>query len=688
MPGNCDEQGAPRWLLYDALRHRYFTLSETAVALLKHWQSGKAVDEYREHLASIDIPLDTCEIEAFIDFLIFNNLILARSDTANQKIYQQYQAGNKNFWLWLLHNYLFIKIPLFKPDKWLDRWIATLDRLISPAVSALIIAIGMLGIVMVIRQWDEFAATFIYFFNTKGLLFYGLALLLVKSAHELGHAFSAKRKGCKVASIGIAFMVMLPVLYTDTTDAWKLRSRSSRLRIVTAGIRVELYLALLATFLWNILPDGILRSVTFFIATTSWFTSILINISPFLRFDGYYAFSDLLNIENLQQRSFAMGRWQLRKMLWGLNDPLPEPLTLHRAHILIGYAWVTWIYRFFLFLGIAFLVYQFFFKVLGIVLFTVEIIWFIGLPIVKELAVWRERRKEFTFSRRRLVVCALMLALLVGFMVQRQGHVYLPAVVVTDQEQTLFATEVAVIDNIYVHHGSEVVEGEILAILYSDDLILQLQQLEQKMAMVTISLNRRASSLKEKNRQAINEQLLQRLQEKKEGVQSRIDHLVIKAPFSGRIHMSERLHTGRWVNPDMALFSLVDDNELVVEGFVSEHQLSFIAEGQSGVFMAHRGDGANLSVVIDNIAMGAIHSLPYPELGSTYSGNIAIRKAEGGRLIPEEGHYRVRMTIKGDIPEEFDSRLPGTVTVEGKSHNWLWSQLEYMLAILIRESGF
>ena len=66
---------------------------------------------------------------------------------------------------------------------------------------------------------------------------------------------------------------MFPVLYTDATDAWKLRSRRNRLSIVTAGVRTELYIALLATFFWNVLPDGPLKSAAFFLATTSWLGS-------------------------------------------------------------------------------------------------------------------------------------------------------------------------------------------------------------------------------------------------------------------------------------------------------------------------------------------------------------------------------------------------------------------------------
>ena len=100
----------------------------------------------------------------------------------------------------------------------------------------------------------------------------------------------------------------------DTTDAWRLRNHRERLIINFAGILTELHLALIATFLWAILPDGGFKSVAFFIATTSWISSLAINVSPFMRFDGYYVFADWLKAENLQPRSFALARWQLREI--------------------------------------------------------------------------------------------------------------------------------------------------------------------------------------------------------------------------------------------------------------------------------------------------------------------------------------------------------------------------------------
>ena len=131
------------------------------------------------------------------------------------------------------------------------------------------------------------------------MLLYLVTLIFVKCLHELGHAFVAKHFGCRVSAIGIAFLVFFPFLYTDTTDAWRLRNHKERLLINFAGILTELHLALIATFAWAVLPDGGLKSVAFFIATTSWISSLVINVSPFMRFDGYYVFADWLKAENL-----------------------------------------------------------------------------------------------------------------------------------------------------------------------------------------------------------------------------------------------------------------------------------------------------------------------------------------------------------------------------------------------------
>lgn len=688
LPGSHDEDGAPRWLLHDRVRNRYFTLSVDALALIRHWLPGRTLDEMMRHLAQQGLNHEPEEIRALIDFLIANNLVVARSEGATQYFAQQKRDSRQGALRWLIHNYLFVRIPLLRPDRWLDRLAPKLAWLFTSAAHRLVLLMGLLGGLLVLRQWDEFSATFLYFFSLEGMLLYGLTLVVVKSAHEMGHALVSQRLGCRVASMGIAFLVMFPVLYTDTTDAWKLRSRRERLRIVTAGVRTELYLALIATFLWGVLPDGVLRSAAFFVATTSWVTSVLVNISPFLRFDGYYAFSDLLGVENLQQRAFALGRWRLRRWLWGLDDPLPEPMPRPRARLLTAYAWATWLYRFFLFLGIALLVYHLFFKVLGIVLFIVEILWFILMPILKELKVWRERHAEFQWTPWRVFAWSLPVLLLVWALLPLPVDVRVPAVV-TAYSQQLFAAEAAQVERVNVRVGDRVQAGELLLELSSPALARQLVETEERLRLVELKLARQSASVEDKTEQAANQERRQQLQQRLAGLQQREASLKLLAPFDGEIAAREQLSPGQWVGRSQPLVSVVDPSRYRIEGLVHERDLNLLAEGQEGVFIAHSGDQPKLGARLARIDISAVPVLPYPELGSDAGGPIAVR-AQQERFIPEAAHYRI-LAEPNDIVlirQGPTIQHPGILVLEAKPRSALLHQFQRMLALFIRESGF
>ena len=299
-----DEDGEPRWQIFDPLSNKFYYISRTAFYIFREWRYASHDDELLSRLAQKGIDVEEKEFDYFLRFLESNHFLEARTEKDLMRLRTEVSQHKKHFLSWLLHNYLFIKIPLFRPDLFLNRFYPLAKYLFKWRVDRIALVLGVLGLVMVLRQWETFTHTFQDLFNLSAIVYYILALMLVKTAHELGHALVAKRYGCRVSSMGVAFLLMTPILYTDTTDAWRLRSRFQRLSIVTAGVKVEIYIACVATFLWGIVPDGGLRGVLFFVATTSWISSLLINISPFMRFDGYYALSDFLGMENLQPRSF------------------------------------------------------------------------------------------------------------------------------------------------------------------------------------------------------------------------------------------------------------------------------------------------------------------------------------------------------------------------------------------------
>ena len=99
------------------------------------------------------------------------------------------------------------------------------------------IGCAVLGFYLAGLQWDAFANTFLHFLSLEGLMLYGVTLVGVKIVHELGHAYVATRYGCRVPHMGVAFMVLFPMLYTEVSDAWKLTSRKMPALLMIMSIR-------------------------------------------------------------------------------------------------------------------------------------------------------------------------------------------------------------------------------------------------------------------------------------------------------------------------------------------------------------------------------------------------------------------------------------------------------------------
>lgn len=96
---------------------------------------------------------------------------------------------------------------------------------------------------MASRQAHAAQSAFAYFFSLKDLAFYACAAGAAKVFHEMGHALAAKRLGLRVPTMGVAFLVMMPVLYTDVSESWRLPRARDRFAVAGAGIAAELALA-------------------------------------------------------------------------------------------------------------------------------------------------------------------------------------------------------------------------------------------------------------------------------------------------------------------------------------------------------------------------------------------------------------------------------------------------------------
>ena len=686
--GNSREDGSPAWLLYDAVRNKYFTLGLTAFRLIKNWRGGEDIQNFEKKINTQGIETTGDEIKSFVGFLQQNNLIIQPQGQGVPYLMQQKNSLKKRWLMNLIHSYHIFKIPLITPDEWLGRTYNKVKFLGSKKVRNIIYILGFIGLFLVIQQFENFSKTFLYFFSIKGLMLYFITLVFVKCLHELGHAYIAKHHGCRVSAIGIAFLVFFPFLYTDTTDAWRLRNHKERLLINFAGIFTELHLALIATFVWGILPEGGLKSAAFFIATTSWISSIAINVSPFMRFDGYYVFSDWLKAENLQPRSFALAKWKTRETLFGFNHKPPEEINPSRRWTFIIYAWSTWVYRLFLFIGIALLVYYFAFKVLGIILFAIEIYWFIMLPIIKEMKQWWMMRSEMRINKQTFRTTAILIITLMVLFLPWKSSMKIPAVYISEKYSKIYSPYPAKIKSVLITKDQEVEVGQNLIELYSPELDKDINSIRRKILLTKTKINRMSGTSGNMDEYLTYNQRLIALKSELSGLTKTKEKLVVKAPNKGKVKDLVSLSNEMWVSNLDQLLGIVHYGTGNVKAFIREEHIDRFQENTPAVFIPNDGDHKKIHLISSKLDLSSVNNLPYIALSSIHSGPIAIRNFTSGeyQYRPETAHYIADFKLVNESPIKFE--LPGYVHVEGNRYSPFIRFFRNVFSVLIRESGF
>jgi putative peptide zinc metalloprotease protein len=686
-PGPRTADGLPTWTIHDPASHRYFRLGWLEFEFLQRWSLGNAelIVEAIEH----DTPLNAeiTDVEAFSHFLQLHQLTKPQGAETSNLLARKRKSSQPNIWTWLLHNYLFLRIPLLRPDNAIKKALPIVSMFFNRRFMVILLVLLLIAIYLVSEQWTQFSHSFAYAFTAEGMLTTALMLSLSKIIHESGHAFAASYFGCRVPSMGIAFMMGFPMLWTDVTDAWRLPNRRQRLTIDAAGMIAELSLAVFATLLWTVLPDGSVRSGIYMLASTAWIITLMVNLNPFMRFDGYYLFSDYLNVANLQDRSFALARWRLREILFDFQFPPPELFSKRRYWLLIAYAYGTWIYRLLLFAGIAWAVYHFFFKALGLFLFGVEIGWFIVRPIIKEMLVWRELLKQSETPLRPRLAWLIPVAMLALLFIPWQTRLLVSGLLSAETEFTLYSPESAQVQSLRVKEGDSVEANQILIKLTSPDLDFRIASAERKLAQLKEQLASQSLEVALAQHNPMDMEELQSTLAELTGLRESQQKLTLRANFAGHIRdLSDVLQQGEWIAKNESL-GIVGSHRATVTAYVEEANLNRLQPGAKGLFYPEGGDLVPFSVQIITVDHVGTRQLTIPELGSNHGGEIAVREDDQHHLIPEQGIYRVLLQAE-DSTAMSAITIRGRLSLETPAESLAGRLTRSTLAVLIRESSW
>lgn len=625
--------GRPGWQIYDPVQHRYFLIDAADLALLNH-PNCQTIGELKEKLAKNHQSVSDTHLIEVLKFIVQQQLCYAPD---------QHDAK------WQLKN-LFKQPQVFQLPIWDPKPLLKLIRPVLKESHGLWWGWGVItiiGLYLVARQWDSFLLTFTQFTSVGSLITFALALVGLKIFHEIGHAYIAYSLGCYVGKIGVAVFMGIPMLYTELTDSARIANNRQRMWIAAGGVLTEMLIAGMATFLWAILPEGILRSVCFVIATTAWVVSIIINANPLARFDGYYFVSDALNIANLHPRSLALSRYGLRRIIWGKQTlSPPESLAPLRAKLMTGYGILVWCYRVALLTGIGYFAYRLFTPAIGILIFAYMLAHSLVIPMIKLIKDSYQLGRNAS-PKRKLILAILTIVLLTLFLFPFNRSTQIPALMSWQQQVSIYVPADAKLTNIYVKQDGPVQAGELLFSFQSPKLEQQIKETNLRINLLTTRVNRIGSSDEEREAtQSLQRQLIQAKADLN-GLLKRKKQLQWRSPYTGYItDIPPNLAIGQWFRPDQTLGRVLIGQKQQLTAYIDESLLERVPAGASGTFIPDNLDMPSIKtapIFIDTTASTAIS--PY-ELASSFGGPIPTRLNKNQRPEPIMAMHRIRTQIE------------------------------------------
>ncbi len=686
--GPPSAQGAPTWALQDPVRNLFYRLDWLTFEILSRWHLNDpaAITGAIDRETAIESEVE--DVAEVILFLANNELI--QRHQANDTQWYERQAFNRRVapLQWLLHHYLFFRLPLWSPDEWLQRWLPWVNRLFSKTFAVVTFVALVLGVLEVSRQWDTFTASLIDTFTLAGMASFAVTMVWVKFMHELGHAFTARRFGCRVPTMGVAFLVLFPMAYTDVNETWKLPKKNQRLAVGAAGIVTELVIAAWATLAWALLPDGLLRDAAFLLAAVTWISTVFINISPFLRFDGYFLCMDWLEMPNLHQRSFALAKWRIREWIFGLSAQPPEYLSITKCRTVIGFALFTWIYRLIVFSGIAVLVYTMLPKPLGPLLALVELMVFIVIPIWRELGVWFSYFPQAFKSFRLWFNIILFVVFFAVFALPWDQRIHSQGLLTPVQHYQVITANAAILNRMPAKDGQKIAKGETLIDLYEPDIAYQQQGKISQQALLDWQINAAGVDDQRLDYQRIYTAERDRITAEIQSINDRADRNQLTAPFSGNFYFeSPDLNAGEWLKKNQRVGVLVDVSAWRVETYLSGAELKRIRLGDVGYFYSETPDLFKLKLRVEHINHDVTRRMNSGFLASTRGGQIPVREVND-QFIPERAIYKVSLLVDSDVPVSRPRILRGSIIINGQAKSYFDDFITSAGALVVREAGF
>lgn len=572
--------------------------------------------------------------------LYFANLLICNSPADSAKIFERRTRRRQREIRSKLLGIMFLRIPLFDPDRLLRRCEPLIKCLSSPLALSLWVFMALWSGMTVMEQFADAAADAGNILAPGNLVLLYAALVLIKTWHEIGHAVLCRRFGGEVHVMGVMLMIFTPLPYMDATSSWSFRSRTQRILVSAAGMVFELFIAFCAALIWANSGPGVLHSLMFnlmFIASVS---TLVFNANPLLRYDGYYILCDLIDIPNLNARAITQLKYLSERYVFGCRDAIGSARSDAEGIWLTCYGLLSGVYRLIVYGGIILFVADRF-LLAGLVMALFCLVTWVLLP-VSNFVVYLQSNPKLSNGRTRalaIIAGGVFLCLVFFALVPFPSRFRAPGVLESETALRMANDTEGLLAEILVPNGSSVVPGTALLRLENPELDMEIRvvssQRDELLAMRMQSIVMEGDA-----ERAMLSKRLETLDERLKWLNEQRRLLVVEARAGG-IWVSPKSPEliGAWIRRGSELGMIVNPRAFRFSAVVSQEEaanlFSDAIAGQAEVRLSGQG-GRTLEVESYQFIPFNQERLPSAALGQFAGGVVPVSgKDESGRSAIE-----------------------------------------------------
>ena len=605
------------------------------------------------------------EIKNFILAMRNMNLLETFGPGADRLLYHRYLLKKRAKLKQILLGWFFIKVPIIDPDKLLNKIYMKFRLIWTRSFFYLWLALIGLAIFLIVDKSSLFLIQAKDFFSPKNILLLASAIMIIKACHEFGHALTCKYYGGEVHEMGLLLIVFTPWLYVNVSDSWIFQKSRERFLVSVAGLMTEFLVATIAAVLWWFTKPGVFNSLCFNIITVCSVDNLLRNANPLLRYDGYYALSDYIEIPNLRVKSSAYLSKLGKKYL--LRMPVEEEeLSTREKRIYVIYGILSFAYRIFIMLVIIkFIAGKFF--MLGVILAAVMIgasfIW----PIFKGAKFVVANKARIGYRGAAAYTLAFIPIFIIAFLFFYHPHLKIKSTFSAEPlERAVIRTEEGgFLDKLLKKQGDMVKKGEIIALLKNPELSTSYKMLtiERDALMYEERKALSAGQVTEYNQRRLERE---RIEKDMVELEKRLGKLKIVALQDGVIltpKLEEKI--GDYFEHGAFICETGSMEGVEIEVLVSGTDVTEVKPGQDVELKAYAYPDSTLNGKVDAVSDVAVKTIDNLALSARFGGKITTEPKSGVGEVPRDPYFEVKIDVSEPSLDLFKPGMTGRAKIYG-----------------------